>query len=283
MKIRLAGRLLAVVLAVSGACYAAAATNAPPRPVLCITPFENNTGDDRFAGAATALADLLSALLSADTRNAVVERRQLLAVMKEREWSLRHLSDSGVAARLGSLLGADRLVVGGVLLSNQAFVVTAHITDVKTAAVIASRRVSGSPTNLVSLCRALATALADTAGLQAMPVPTGLEEKHPAASLHFLRGLGLYNAGNYDRAAVCFMRCGDVDPDHSVFRYWLGMCHIRMNEPEHARLEFERFLREHPTPSLIPEVQRVVELCVAATANQKPVLPAPATPPAPAR
>jgi TolB-like protein len=271
------------MIAMSGAYQVASAPPAPPRPpVLCIAPFENNTGDDRFTGVAMGLADLLSALLSTDSRTTVVERRQLLAVMKEREWSLRHLSDSGVTARLGALLGAERLVVGGVLLSNQQFVVTAHVTDVKTAAVIASRRVAGSPTNLVSLCRALAQELADTAGLPAMPVPQGLEDKSPSSSLHFLRGLGLYNAGSYDRAAVCFMRCGDVEPDHGLFRYWLGMCHIGMNEPEHARLEFERYLREHSSSSLIPEVQRIVELCVAATTGQKPLLPAPASPPAPA-
>ena len=273
--------MMLAAMAAACACRAESATNAMRRPVVCVAPFENNTGDDRFAGTAAGFADLLSALLSVDNRAVVVDRRQLLVVMKEREWALRQLSDGTVATHLGALLGADRMIVGGVLLSNSEFVVSAHVTDVKTAAVVASRRVSGSPTNLVSLCGSLATALAEAVGGPVTPVPPGREEKHPASSLHFLRGLGLYQAGNYDRASICFMRCGDIDPDHDVFRYWLGACYLKMNEPEHARIEFDRFLREHPTPSLIPEVQRLVNICATANAGRQPVLPSPIAPPSP--
>lgn len=55
-----------------------------------------------------------------------------------------------------------------------------------------------------------------------------------------------FHSGLYDHAVAEFMQVIDLDPARADARKWLGNSYAAGGEHDHARIEFERFLKEFP-------------------------------------
>jgi len=251
-------------LALVAACWAGPSrADAAGAKTVCIAPFSDSTGDETFQGVATGLPDLLLAGFGAHKQIKIVDRDHLEELMREQSLALHGLADPAVAARTGKLLGAQKFITGGVMLSGKQLIIVAHVLDVATARVEASEKVTGDPSQIVTLSVALANRLAKVLNVKFDPDPPERPDPSPLASLHFLRGLGYFHSGNYDRAAMEFMISGDIEPNHSTFRYWIGLSYLRLNEPTHAYVELHRFLRESPKSPKAAQARAVLARCKA--------------------
>jgi len=229
--------------------------------VICIAPFEDNTGDKKWEGLATGFSDLLMASFSEYKDVRVVERQRLGDLLKEQEISLRALSDPKTAARVGRLVGAGRIIAGSVLVIKGKLIITAQVLDVASTSVVTSKKVVGNAENVLSLSLKLASELAESLNIKIDPVSSENYDSNPMASLHFMRGLGYYHAGNFDRAIMEFMVRGDLDPNHPTTHYWIGLSYYRLGEFEHAGIELRQFLKDSPKSPQAPEAQKLLKEC----------------------
>lgn len=71
-------------------------------------------------------------------------------------------------------------------------------------------------------------------------------DAQPLINTHFMKGLGYYYNGLFDHAVAQFMQVIDLDPARADARLWLGKSYAAGGESEHARLEYQRFLRDFP-------------------------------------
>jgi hypothetical protein len=71
-------------------------------------------------------------------------------------------------------------------------------------------------------------------------------DKSPLGSLHFAKAMSCYYAGNTDEALMQLMRTVDLDPDYTEVYYWSGLCYAKSDEPVHAVIDLERYLKEQP-------------------------------------
>lgn len=220
---------------------------------------------------ATGISELLQVYL-AQNNVKVVERERFLEIMKEQALGPQGFSDPATAVRIGALLGATKIINGSASLVNGELIIIANILDVQTAGIQASKKVMGKQESLSDLSLDLAGQLAQALSANYAPATAGELEKHPEGSLYFLKGLGFFNAGNYDNALAAFMSCGDVEPDHPTCHYWIGTCYYRLGEFEHARIELSRFLKDNPQSDKAAEVQKLCEECKAKVGPPKPIL-----------
>jgi hypothetical protein len=86
----------------------------------------------------------------------VVERDALEKVLKELELSNTRNFDSGSAARIGKLLGAEQLVFGSYMLLFNKFRIDAKVVDVETGKILRSENAKGDPQNFDVLAEELA-------------------------------------------------------------------------------------------------------------------------------
>lgn len=243
--------LVAVILAAMMFCgIAASGSPAATNPVPAkahIAPFADLTAGRAWEGIDVALRDLLAVAVSRDSAVALVDRQNFDKILREHKLALKALLDPATAARVGKLLGADRMVTGSVMMPGGAEVlVVAHVLDVHSAVVLRTCQARGRSEELQELTIDLGRQVAEALKAPFAPDAAVALDRTPLASLHFLRGLGYFHAGNGNASVLEFMTCLDVDPDHPVARYWLGCGYAMMGEFEHAQIELERFLRSAP-------------------------------------
>lgn len=251
--------LLCIGLCLSALTSAHAGTSGSI-PTVCVAPFADNTGVETWQAAASGFADLLLAGLSRQDIP-IVERERLLDVVKEQGLTLRGVTRPAVSARVGHLVGADKFISGGLMLVDGKLNIIAHVFDVKTGTIQKSVKVVGKPEEVVELALTLAARIGEALSVKLDTGPVDKLDTNPISSLHFLRGLGFFHAANFSRAAMEFMICGDLEPEHETFRYWIGQCYFRLGEFEHARIEFTRFVNDYPDHDKRSEAGRLLETC----------------------
>ncbi len=230
-------------------------------PVVYIAGFTDAAGTRGWESVELAVRDLLMGAIAGDGRVRVVERERLDDLLREMEVTLQGLTDSSSSARLGKLLGADRIITGRLIIQDDLLTVVAHVIDVPTAVIHATCRADGRMADLLDIVIALA---GDLSAALAIPFdPGGIIEidVKPVLSLNFLRGLGFYYTGDYERAIMDFMISGDVEPDHIERHYWIARAFVALGEFDHARVELQRFLAIGKDPELRRDAQRLLEAC----------------------
>lgn len=136
----------AVVAAPSGDARAATAAQAP----VAVMPFKNLNGDAeldwlRVGIAETMISDLKKGGLS------VVERDQLDAALAELTLQGELGADTSTAARVGKLVGARTVVVGGYQRAGKKVRITARFVTVETGVVNDTAKTTGALRNIFAL------------------------------------------------------------------------------------------------------------------------------------
>ena len=253
--------VIASVLAVLLGVPVRAAVTPSRDPVVYIAAFSDAESDSTVDPVSHAIRDLLLAAVSETDRVRLVERDALEAILREQVLSLRGLIDPDASARVGQLLGADRMVTGRYWVEGDRLTVVAHVVDVPTAVIQATCQARGEPAGLLDIVVSLAGELARALEIPFDPGAITAIDYRPIASLNFLRGLGYYHAGNFLRALMDFMVCGDLDPDRHERHLWMGRAYFALGEYGHARVEVTRFLSTGPEAHQAVDARALLAQC----------------------
>jgi TolB-like protein len=229
--------------------------------VICISPLNNNTGDKQYDALAEGFADMLAATLSEQKTVKVVERQRLRELLKEQKLSLLGLTDPATAVKVGRFLKADRILVGGITKPKEKLIVNVHTYETETARLISSVQTQGKATDIFPFINNLVDDLCRGLNVELKPIEPNDIDKSPNASLHFIRGLGFYYAGNIDNAIVEFMKTQDLDPTSDKAGYWVAICFMNTEEYRHALIELETLLDRFPKSPLRRDTQKKIIVC----------------------
>jgi TolB-like protein len=161
--------LLALSLFRAGAVFAA-----EPPPTVAVLYFDYTGKDQELEVLRKGLAQMLISDLSGTDTIRVVERDRLEDILTELKLQGSGKIDPKSAAKLGKLLGARYLVVGGYFDLQGALRVDARIVDVETGRVVKSFGTNGKPGDFLPVEQTMATNLGQwfSANLSATPPAT---------------------------------------------------------------------------------------------------------------
>lgn len=121
-----------------------AATPAFARETVAILYFDNTGGTPELAGLKVGLAQMLITDLSGDTGFEVVERAQLQAILDEQQLKLDRKLDPSTAVKIGKLLGAKKMLMGGYFKLGTSLQIDARLVDVETSKILDAHGVRGT-------------------------------------------------------------------------------------------------------------------------------------------
>jgi TolB-like protein len=179
----------------------AAAPAVAAKPTVAILYFDYEKEDD-LAQLKKGLAQMLISDLAAHDKVALVERARLQDVLAELQLLQSRKVDPETAARIGKLLGARYIVIGGYFQVLGQLQVTARVVEVETSKTVAGVQARGKPDDFFALEQDLSAQLSKAfsekvvASAESAP-PT--EAKRPAAPKKPAR-LPLDQAVRYGRA-----------------------------------------------------------------------------------
>lgn len=234
--------LLAAALLAAPTFASAAPTVATNLPPVFVAAFSDESGGRVGEGMAEAVRDLLLASLGARPGMRLVDRDDLERVLSELTLTLSGLTDPARGVQVGRLLGARRLVTGSILPGEEGIALVAHVLDVDTGVVQASCKAEGPASEVPERAAELADQIAAALKLPFDPGTAVRLERAPLASLHYLRGLGSFHAGDYDRAIMEFAVSDELGVDNPALHAWSGCAYEALEEPEHAVIDFRRYL-----------------------------------------
>ena len=232
-----------------------------PTSIVCVAPLSNNTEDKQYDALAEGFADMLAVTLSEQKNVKVVERHRLRELLKEQKLSLLGLANPATAVKVGKLLKADRIFVGGITKPKEKFIINVHAYEIETARLVTSEQIQSRPEEIVPATYNLVNKLCKKLNLQLKPIDPNDIDENPNASLHFIRGLSFYYSGNFDNAIVEFMKTQDLDPTSDKAGYWMALCYMEANEYRHALIELKDLLDRFPKSSLQQDTQEKITIC----------------------
>ena len=178
------------------------------------------TAEDRAALQET-LGEYLQATLAAIPDVKLVERDALAKVIAEQELSLSGLTDPVTAARVGKIVGAEKLIYGSFLQSGDKLSVIARLADAETAKVVGTEIVDGSSDDIAMLFEQLAERLAvqlnvrqQKSGILRQAVPVRKLE----AATYGSRAMAFLAKDDYESAFQNFDRALLVENDNLDLR-----------------------------------------------------------------
>jgi len=191
-------------------------TRLPDRSVG-VPPMALTVSDTTLSALGYGLAELLANDLARSSRLTVVERLRVEAVLRELQLANSGAVDTSKAPRVGKLIGARRLVLGGVrqlpggdiqITVQIADVVTHGVTKVVSARAPLSRIFEAETALAFQIFTALGIALtpAERASIEAAPT------RNVAALLAYSRGVRDESFARYGAAAQQYRAALQADP-----------------------------------------------------------------------
>ncbi len=201
------GVLALLVAIVPGAARA----SAPRKPIVGVLYFDYEGEDPQLRSMRKGLAQMLITDMSGEDDYDVVERLRLQEVLQELKLAESSAIDQSSAVKVGKVLQANRLVLGGYFQFGSMFRIDARIVEVETSKTVCSVGWTGSPDELLGMQRKLAQQLAaavlsdggncESPGeATAKPSTQGLEKLPQKVLSDFGKALDAADEGNKDAA-----------------------------------------------------------------------------------
>jgi TolB-like protein len=184
---------------------------------LGIPPFRVAASDTTLSALGYGLADLLTTDLARSGRLQVVDRLRLDAVLREISLVESGRVDTATAPRVGKLVQARRLVLGGLTETpGGGLAINAEVADVASGEVREAVSASAPLADILRAEKELAFRLFDQLGVTLTPAERGLVEQLPtknvAAVLAYSRGVRFEAEGRYGEARDEYQRAVQLDP-----------------------------------------------------------------------
>lgn len=207
-----------------------------------------------------AVSDVAAASLSTTASMRQVDREALDAVLAEHALALSGLTLRDRSQRAGALMGAELMLIGGVIEHAGAYDLELQLLDVATGAVIASASGGGvAPENLLESAQTLGVQLAQVSGVAWSRV-RALEADKPAMQPEGLtlavRAAELMYYGSSDRAARAETArrlaeaALDLSPDSPDTLRYAGWTHNQLKEYDTGERLYRRAVELAPNDAM---------------------------------
>ena len=200
-----------------------------PDRAVGVPPMAITASDTGLSALGYGLSDLLANDLARSSRLTVVERLQLDAVLRELDLARGGAVDTATAPRIGRIIGARRLILGGVrqlpggdvqITAQVADVVTHRVTNAVTARAPLSRIFEAETQLAFQIFTALGVTLTPAERTAIEQAPT----RNVAALLAYSRGVREESYGRYGAAAQQYRAALAADPNFTAAN--LRMTHL---------------------------------------------------------
>ena len=174
-----------------------------PPPTVAVFNFDYDGKDDELAALRTGLASMLISDLTAQQGFEVVERERLQQLIAELELGKSGKLDTERAAKIGKIVGAQRMVVGRYFEFSGRFRIDARMFDVETSVQLCSVGVTGHRDDFFDIEADIADQLAVAMlsdGDNCKQPRTGAPAVVPAKQGRTLDKLPIPTAATYSRA-----------------------------------------------------------------------------------
>jgi TolB-like protein len=178
-------KIMSMVLAL---CAAAPLARAESKPTVAILYFDYSGKDDQLGVLRKGLAQMLISDLSSQDSVRIVERDRLEAILAELKLGQSAKIDPSSAAKVGKLLGARYMVLGGYFDLMSTLRVDARVVEVETGKVVQSVGANGKPDDFLSVEQKVSEDLSKILGKLTVaattpaptPTPNAPPKKHVA-------------------------------------------------------------------------------------------------------
>ncbi len=215
----LAPRVLTVLFLVSlsfGAGVAAAQDTEPDLPgvaVMDFTGFMLGEGGNS-APLGKAVSAMLTTELSSRDGMRVVERQAIQTLLTEQRLALSGRVDEDTAIRVGRMVGAQYVILGQAASVGGTLRLDMRAVNVETSEVLTVQKVTGQPTDLLSLVVHMADIFSQRLELEAPSSRPQMEPIPVQATIAFSRGVDFEDKGEVDKAIEQYRRALEIFPEH---------------------------------------------------------------------
>jgi curli biogenesis system outer membrane secretion channel CsgG len=228
------GALGLLAVATSIPLGAQAPQAAPATATVAVMYFTNSalTNHEEYAPLSKGIADMLVTTLAGNPGIRVVERDQLQKVLEELNLNASDRIDKDAAVRLGKILGAHHLLMGGFVIDRkEAMRIDLRAVNVETSQVEYVESVSGKAENVLTLIADLGTKVNSGLKFPAMPgrsSPTKPTASTSAANQYrafylVSRSIEEQDKKNFSAAIALLRQAIDVYPDYARAKVRLAM------------------------------------------------------------
>ncbi len=222
------------------------------RITIAVLPFTNITGNIADDWLSRGFAEEVTGALSTVPSLLVIERNQLEKVIQEQDFQLSDLADQSRAATVGTLLSADKLLIGSFQITGTSILVTARVIDAKTGALDENRvfRHEDDLDNIFSLYSALASSVVEGFSIKLTSSQSRRLDKLKSAGTknikayeNYARAMEAYRRGDevsLKEARSLFKKALSADKKFTAARQALANTHIQLNDLDDAIKEYER-------------------------------------------
>jgi TolB-like protein len=189
---------------------------------IAVMYFDNNSIVDH--DDLNALSKGLASMMIYDVKKipnlAVVERDRINFLVDELKLQQSDLVDKSTAVRIGKLVGAHTLLMGGFMkLSNDQFRIDARLVNVETGEIIKADFVEGKPKDVMKLekdlvVKVLADLNIETSDNDTKQIMQGHDTSFDAL-YHYSRGLAYEDKKDYMAAFQQYQKALELAPDYA--------------------------------------------------------------------
>lgn len=214
MRIEKLVPIIALTAFFSGLAAPAAHGQEDNRPGVAVMPFDNGGSHgeaaeaEDFEALEIGLQQMLLSELAQNTALRVVERGRIQELLQEQDLLAEGRVDAATAARIGQIVGARYMVLGGFVDLFGDFHMNARIVDVETSEIVASRQVRDRREMIYDLLVDLAAGITEGVDLEPLPAEQREARKEreipPDAITLFSRAQVYQDAGRTEQAITLY-------------------------------------------------------------------------------
>jgi TolB-like protein len=195
----------------------------PGFKTIAIMGFSNNSIDQRgrFDALQWGLASMMITQLSGATDLKVVERERLQWLLNELDLqSSPERVDQATAVRMGKLLGASAILLGGFIVQGSRMRIDARLVNVETGEVLMGEEITGRHRRFFDLAERLSLRVAQAINVTLSRTEVGArtETKSLDAMLSYSEGIALLEKEAYRQAYEKFLEALNYDPSYARAR-----------------------------------------------------------------
>jgi curli biogenesis system outer membrane secretion channel CsgG len=227
-------RVLGLLAAAAAPLRAQAPQPADAGSTVAVMYFTNSalTGHDDYAHLSKGIADMLVTTLAGNPSIRVVERDQLQKVLEELNLNASDRVDKDAAVKLGKILGARHLLMGGFVIDRkESMRIDLRSVNVETSQVEYVESVTGKAENVLNLIADLGNKV--NSGLKFPPMPSRSSQARPASNTSAAnqyrafylvsRSIEEQDKKNFTAAIALLRQAIDVYPDYTRAKVRLAM------------------------------------------------------------
>ena len=214
---------------------------------LAVLYFQNQ-GNPQLEPLKVGLAQMMITDLQVTGSVDVVERAQLQSILDELELGHSGVVDKKTAAKVGELLGARYIVMGGYFELAGTLRIDARLVEVETGKIVHAHGVNGTTADFLTLEKALANDLnAHLGGTKAEATNPKADPKTDSKADP--KGSGTRGGGaeaTHDGGGETKLAKHDGDTVQAALSYSEGLIFLDKKETARAREAFEKAVAEDP-------------------------------------